>query len=78
MSEWEIAKVTLTFRQMFQRPITAVASSLALIGQGLSARQLVDGIVSRCVYTLVKIERKDRNRVSCCPAAKEILSRKAS
>ena len=48
------------FRQMFQRPIAAVASSLALIGQRSSARQLMDGIVSRFVYALVKIERNDR------------------
>lgn len=47
-------------RGMFQRPIDAVASSLALIGQGSSVRRLMDGIVSRFVYALVKIERKDK------------------
>ena len=47
-------------RQIFQRPIDAVASSLALIGQGSPARQLMDGIVSRFVYALVRIERKDK------------------
>jgi hypothetical protein len=60
VSEWEIAEVRRQFWQMFQRPIAAVASSLGLIGQGSSARQLLDGIVSRCVYALVKIERKDK------------------
>ena len=49
------------FRQIFQRPIAAVTSSLALIGQGSSARQLLDGIVSRFVYALVKSERKDKD-----------------
>jgi hypothetical protein len=48
------------FRQMFQRPIAAVASSLALVGKSSPARQLMDGIVSRFVYALVKIERKDK------------------
>lgn len=60
MSDWRIAKVRL-FRQIFQRPIAAVTSSLALIGQGSSARQLLDGIVSRFVYALVKSERKDKD-----------------
>ncbi|HJP91115.1 MAG TPA: hypothetical protein VJ875_04115 [Pyrinomonadaceae bacterium] len=56
------------FTQMFQRPINAIASSLALIGQTSSSRQLIDGMVSRFVYALVKIEReedgKTRNKVN--------------
>jgi hypothetical protein len=45
---------------MFQRPLAAVTSSLALIGQHSTARQLMDGIVSRFVYALVKIDRNDK------------------
>jgi hypothetical protein len=58
----EVIEVRQLFRRMFQRPLVAVTSSLTLIGQHSSARQLMDGIVSRFVYALVKIERNDRNR----------------
>jgi hypothetical protein len=50
------------FKQIFQRPITAIASSLALIGRPLPPRQLMDGVLSRFLYALIKTEREERHR----------------
>jgi len=43
------------FTQMFERPIAAITSSLALIGQTAPPRQLIDGVVSRFIYALIRI-----------------------
>lgn len=50
------------FTQMFRRPIAAIASSLAMIGQTSPPRQLIDGVVSRFIYALIKVERDEGRR----------------
>jgi len=42
------------FSAMVQRPIAAIVSGMTLIGQRLPSRQLIDGSVSRFVYTLIR------------------------
>jgi len=42
------------FSAMVQRPIAAIVSGITLIGQRLPSRQLIDGSVSRFIYTLIR------------------------
>lgn len=49
----------LLFTQMFQRPVVAIVSSLALIGQASLPRQLIDGVVSRFIYAFIKVDRDE-------------------
>ena len=42
------------FSEMVQRPIAALVSGMALIGHKLPNRQLIDGTISRFIYTLIR------------------------